>query len=277
MNWWKKFWRLRKQEDRVKIVFLLFLLGIACLVYGIYNSVRLHQAMHTSVEYMLTGEGNGSPLERKQKELREWENLAGISICRKSGVRITYRGQETAFSCMELSADYIEKIYGLAQSGVTKTFYMNQKAFDMVKEAEGDAVAGMFGNADSLRVTYEIEDTEEGQAKQAEHEGKEKKTAVIVLVKEGVREEEPFVFSAAENGILEKYGTEIRICSKGQDMDGSQVRKLQEMGLTVENMQMYQELEYFRNVKEIRIKYNLGMAALCLFCACMLWRAGKET
>lgn len=276
MKWWKKFWRLRKQEDRVKIVLLLFLMGIVFLFYGVYNGICLYQTVQTPVEYVLTGDSGDKYLGRKLNEIREWENMAGTSIFRENSVLITYQGEETTFSCVELSEEYIKDVYGISQSGATKTFYMNQKAFDMVKEAEGAFSYKQSDSEDILRVAYEMEAAEEGQTQLPEKERKEKKTAEIVLVKEGVNEEEPFVFSVEEKGILIKYGTGIRLCFKGQDMDGSQLRKIQEAGFTVKNINVYQELEYLRKEKELHIKYAFGVSGICLFCSCILWKAGKE-
>lgn len=216
MKWWKKFWRIRKQEDRVKIVLLLFLLGIVFLFYGVYNGICLYQAVQTPVEYVLAGDSGEQNLGRKLNEIREWENMAGASIFRESSVLITYQGEETTFSCVELSEEYIKDVYGISQSGATKTFYMNQKAFDMVKETNEAFSYKQSGSEDTLRMTYETEEAEEGQTQLPEKERKEKKTAEIVRVKEGVNEEEPFVFSAGEKGILIKYGMGIRVCFKGQ-------------------------------------------------------------
>lgn len=276
MKWWKKFWRIRKQEDRVKIVLLLFLLGIVFLFYGVYNGICLYQAVQTPVEYVLAGDSGEQNLGRKLNEIREWENMAGASIFRESSVLITYQGEETTFSCVELSEEYIKDVYGISQSGATKTFYMNQKAFDMVKETNEAFSYKQSGSEDTLRMTYETEEAEEGQTQLPEKERKEKKTAEIVRVKEGVNEEEPFVFSAGEKGILIKYGMGIRVCFKGQDMDGSQLRKIQEAGLTVENMQVYQELEHLREGRELHIKYAVGLSIICLFCACILWKTSLD-
>ncbi|MDE7436529.1 MAG: hypothetical protein K2N01_12020 [Lachnospiraceae bacterium] len=269
MKRWKRFWKLRKQDDMVKIILIFWVFGMGCLIQAAYNGVLLYQAVQSPAEYVLMADTTDGALSAKQKELVQEEDVMAAGLWRQTTLTVKYQGMEAAFSCSELSEPYMETVYGIRDEGAMKTIYMNQKAFSQV--LGGRDGSGYSQNNDAnrtLRVTYVKEDQGDETSRQ--------QTADIVLVKDGVSEEEPLVFCKGDRIDLAKYASGIRVYVGRHDLDGRNAEKLQETGFTIANMQEIREAEYLGQMKLVRIKYGVLTAALCLFCACVLMKFRRE-
>lgn len=276
MKKFRKFLRLRKQEDAVKIVLLFIVLGIGLIINSIYNGALLYRQMQSPAEYALAKDETESGLKRELTEIEKWDSISAASLYQEIGLTLKYKEKEAPFSCIGLSEAYLKAAYGISESGVTKTFYMNQKAFLQI---EGDTVSEDDSPSHKnskeekkLLVTYEITDADEIPDKDGEKGQGPAKTAEIILVQENVPKEEPFVFCKSEKPALEKNAAGIRVFAERQDLDGSNVKKMQSSGFTIENMQLHQERENLQKIRGLRIRYDLLAGAVCFFSAWVLWK-----
>lgn len=269
MKKWKRFLKLRKQDDRVKIILALAVLGAVFMIRAVYHGIRIYQTVQSSAEYVITADAPGGTLAGRQRELMQEENITAAGLWRQTSLTVKYQGRETAFSCSELSEDYMEEVYGIRDEGAMKTIYMNQKAISQLLQ-EGDGI-GYFkenGEVRTLRVTYVKEADGDETFRQ--------KTAEVVLVKEGVPEDAPFVFCKGDPIDLTKYASGIRVYTGGQELYGETVDRLQNKGFTIANMQEIRETEYLLQTEAVKIRYGVITAALCLFCAGVLEKFRKS-
>lgn len=274
MGKFRKFLKLRKQEDAVKLVLLLFLLGTGLIIHAVYNGVLLYRQIQSPAEYALVKDEAGSGLKEEFMEIGKWEHISAASLYQETELLVKYKEKEASFSCIELSEAYMKAAYGISESGATKTFYMNQKAFEQIESGEADREVSQSSEKErkKLLVTYEITDTDETVADKGEKGRGTAKTAEIILIQENVPEEEPFVFCKGEKPSLEKNGAGIRVFAERQDIDGSNVKKMQSSGFTIENISWHQEAEYLQKIRGIRIRYDVLAAAVCFFSSWALWR-----
>lgn len=269
MKWWKRFWKLRKQDDMVKIILIFWVFGMACLIYAGYNGILLYQTVQSPAEYVLAANTPGGALTVRQRELIQEEDIMAAGLWRQTSLTVKYQGMETVFSCSELSEAYMETVYGIRDEGAMKTIYMNQKAFSqLLLNRAADVYSQNSEEIHALRVTY----VKDEQGDEILGQG----TADVVLVKDGVPEDTPFVFCKGECINLTKYAAGIRVYAARQDLNGEGVQKLQEKGFEIVNIQEIQEAEYLGQMTLIRIKYGVMTAVLCLFCACVLMKFRRK-
>lgn len=137
----RKFLRLRKQNDTVKLMCLFILAGVGFFVNVLYHAGKLYHSVQSPVEYYLM---HGSTVTNEQlSALAQEEEVAAVSRSLDIPVTVKYQGQETMMTCTMLSKSYIETVYGITASGSEKRYYMNEAAF---KEIE----AGFLENNVSL-------------------------------------------------------------------------------------------------------------------------------
>lgn len=284
MQRWKKFWRLRKQEDAVKLMLLFFAAGTAFLGNAVYNGVELYRQMQSPAEYVLRSNAQVGAADSQLNALREIKHVTAVSHQKEIPVTARKNGQETAFTCTELSGEYMEKVYGIRQSGAAKTFYMNQKAYSQMKQELGSA-----DSADSHAQSAHGEKNSSGKSKEAEEmqirylvdeesldeeAAAKERTAKVVLVQRGVPQEEPYVFAKAA---IQSIEPQIRVCVGQQELEGGTVQRLEAAGFAVEQTQIVQEAEYKQELKLVRIGYALMAGLLCLVCVWALWLVWKKS
>ena len=163
----------------------------------------------------------------------------------------------------------MEEVYGIRDEGAMTTIYMNQKAFSVLLQNTDSVGYSRNGEAArALRVTY---------VKEAEgDEPSRQKTADVVLVKEGVPEDELFVFCKGDPIDLAKYASGRRVYAERQDLYQETAERLQNKGFTIANMQEIRETEYRLQTEAVEIRYGVMTAALCLFCAGVLEKFRKS-
>ena len=284
MQRWKKFWRLRKQEDAVKLMLLFFAAGAAFLGNAVYNGVELYRQLQSPAEYVLWSNAQSGAADSQLSALREIKHVTAVSHQKEIPVTARKNGKETAFTCTELSGEYMEKVYGIRKSGATKTFYMNQKAYSQMKQELGSA-----NSVDSHAQSAHGEKNSSGESKEAEEmqicylveaesleeeAALKERTAKVVLVQQGVPQEEPYVFTKAA---MQSIEPQVRVCVGQQELEGGITQRLEAAGFAVEQTQIVQEAEYRQELKIVRLGYALLAGLLCLVCVWALWLVWKKS
>lgn len=274
MRWWKRFRILRKQNDTVKIMTLFFCGGIFFLGKALCNGVGLYQATKTPVEYEVFAEaGKGAePVSAKACGL---DGVIFAGPFRESTVSFRKKGEELTFSCMELSEEYLEKVYGISKKGAMKTFYVNQRAFGMLKKA-----GNITGDVSELRIGYEqqAEVAEKGGQDSSKGTSPERESAFgnakVLLIPVPVAEEEPFVCCIGTPLRLKSEEAGIRIWGR-LDLTGENMAKLTEEGFTLSDARQMQLVWQEQALKQTELKYSAILAMICLSVPFFLHSAWK--
>lgn len=261
MRWWSKFLKLRRQNDIIKIMCLYLVIGAVFIVNAVLNGILLYQSVQSPAEYVLMGNEQNAAANAKLREISELENVAALSRQKEMMITIKYQASETVFSCVKLSEAYMEKVYGIQESGAMTTFYMNPKAYEQIKKNEYSSSEG--GDSGELRVNYTAGDAPESQTGG---------TARVVQVQTGMPKEEPFVFCKGDGISMSMDTADIRVFVKRQDLGGEDVKRLLGFGFTLVNEKEVQEKEYQRQIQFVKIQYGGVVAAISLSCAVFLWR-----
>lgn len=289
MQRWKKFWKLRKQEDAVKLMLLFLLAGTAFLGNAVYNGVELYRQLHSPAEYVLVSNAQGGAEHSQLNALREIKQVTAVSHQRELPLTARENGKEAAFTCTELSGEYMEKAYGIRDSGAVKTFYMNQKAYrQLQQELDSDQAGSKVDSAGSRaqsapggkRSSDEGKEAEERQIRYLVEEetsdgetAEKERTAKVVLVQQGVAQEEPYVFSKAA---IQRIEPQVRVCVGQQELEGGTAQRLEAAGFSLEQTQAAQEAGQKQTLQLVRLGYALLAGLLCLSCVWALWVVWKK-
>ncbi len=256
MKWWKRFLRLRKQNDTVKIMLLYIVIGVCFFVNAIYNGVLLYRLIQSPVEYVA---GIGGTFGTKLKELAELENVKAFSVQGEKSVTMKYKTTEVSLPCVYLSKEYLKNAYGIEESGAMEKFFVNQAAYEQLKQENTyEPDEGI------LRVTYTIEAQEEDKEGQ-------KGTADIVLLADILPDKEPYAFCRGDSVDYAK-STTVRVLAARHELDEITVKRLQGMGFVIENTTDLQEDKYMQEMKLVELRYGLIVAGICVTAAGVMWR-----
>lgn len=270
MNRWKKFLQRRRQNDAVKLALVFLLAGIVCMGGVWYNGMKLYEMLSVHTEYVLTvpGAAGTSDIRIKLTRLLElsesgefgaWNrsDILAVSLQQYKSVTAMYRGQEVPISYMELSEEYLDKVYGIRREGSMRTFYLNQKAWNT------------FGGSKSeLLLSCLADDTQEA--------GKcFNRTARFVLMAEQMPQEEPLIFAMEEQGSLAQCADSIRICFKQQGAEDRRIEILRNQGFDFEDGEALVHSAYRKKLLQERMKYVTVIGVFCFLDMGILWKYSK--
>ncbi len=57
MKWWRRFWKRRKQDDRIKIMFLFFLGMLGFFADAVNSGIQVYQMTRSPAEYVVRSSG----------------------------------------------------------------------------------------------------------------------------------------------------------------------------------------------------------------------------
>lgn len=272
MEGWKKFWKLRRQDDRVKVMLMFFAAGVIFFTCAGYQSVRYYKMIQSPAEYVLTTENVRTNVRKELSEICKLDEIAAVGFQSERDITLKYQEYEGTFSCMELSKAYMEAVYGVKESSSMKTFYMNEKAYRQLCRESGlkERQTGRAGG-NSLRLSY-MDSASKADSADPVSASSVAAAARVMLVKQNMPKKEPYVF--CKKGVQNEVETmlPVRIFARRQDWDGQLVKKLQESGFTLENQEEVRKEEYERGLLSCGLKYNLLAAVICFCSAAALRR-----
>lgn len=254
MNWWKSFLKLRKQNDAVKIALLMILAAVGFFAGAVYRGVMLYRLVNAPVEYILTGTGDLS-------EIEALEGVVAVSTQKEQTLTVLYRGKEYPLSYTVLSEDYLRDVFGIHKAGATQTFYMNRAAYRQ------------FGSAESkLLVSCAQEEADSGSPGAS---GSLNQTTARLLLTETILEkEQPQAFAIRTAPDMQTQNQPLRVCFQKRDLDGSQIKQLENLGFMLADREAQLPAEYEKKELLLRLKYEAGIGILCLIAAGALNKAG---
>lgn len=291
----RKFFRLRKQNDTVKLICIFALAAIAAFASVGYHVWEIYVYVDTPAEYVLMGEG--AVTNKRVDELRQIEGVERVSRQLEETLHVMYRGVSAEINCMMLSQQYMEGMFGGKMTDGTKKIYMDEAAFSVWKQAlsdkggniseldaggsefeirysgAGDAAGAGAGDAVEKGGTGDVSGDAEGAASL---DVQPSKTAKLVVIKgeeaEGENGEAGFACMAETDSRLLKEAYMLRIRFRKHDLDGLQVKGLRDLGYEIQNEGALIEEEYEVKMKLLHIQYGL---VLCAVCVIAVWVIGR--
>lgn len=264
MNRWRKFLKLRKQNDSVKVLLIFGFIGIISLIRFFSGAFNLYRNIHQPEEYVLTA-GGLRPLTGYVDEIRKIDDIKCVCLQKEASVTLNINNRELSFSCLILSPEYMEKVYAVDEKGQMPVFYMNASAAELMKN-DGQLSEKDIEEIDGWRVDYVL--VSDGLS--------EKSTAKLAFLESRVAEENPLIYCSKEEGDLPEGTDNLRVCLSKGDLDGTRVNQFTRMGLDVVNKEEIRIKSANRDGQLLQIKYDGLIAALCiLFIVCLI-KYGKE-
>lgn len=261
MKWWSKFWKIRKQKDTVKLMLLFILLGIGFFGHLAYEGICLYQITITPTEYILTSHDPTGITDMQMKELWELEQVSAVSRQQELSLELAGQRGKMNLTCLEVSQSYLENAYGIRSCGSMQVFYMNQLAYEELLRNMGYG-EDYDAPEEDWTLGYVLGEEETGMAK-------------VILVTEGVPNDQPYAFHEGNSVRLAKNSPAIRIQVRQQDLDGMNVRRFQQSGLEIINHSDVEETGYRQERILLQMKYDCIIVVLCLLTAGCLKKYGK--
>ncbi len=264
MNRWRKFLKLRKQNDSVKVLLIFGFIGIISLIRFFSGAFNLYRNIHQPEEYVLTA-GGLRPLTGYVDEIRKIDDIKCVCLQKEASVTLNINNRELSFSCLILSPEYMEKVYAVDEKGQMPVFYMNASAAELMKN-DGQLSEKDIEEIDGWRVDYVL--ASDGLS--------EKSTAKLAFLESRVAEENPLIYCSKEEGDLPEGTDNLRVCLSKGDLDGTRVNQFTRMGLDVVNKEEIRIKSANRDGQLLQIKYDGLIAALCILFIVGLIKYGKE-
>lgn len=263
------FLKLRKQNDTVKIICVLILIGVICLLRVLYYAGQIYRFVNTPVEYTLIGASTVN--DEKLRELEQEKNVAAVSREMEIPVSIKYNGKTTSTFCVLLSRSYLERAYHVNVTGNGKVIYMNAAAAENLRLALLDQgiYTSLQSSADNTE--YDIRYAEEGSDTPGSY-----RSARLVIIEDSLHDTLPFTCMVDAGTRLSKESTELRILLKQHDLDGMQTNGLQNSGYAIENENDMIKEGYELRIWMLHIGYEILIWGICTLSATVLWHQVKK-
>lgn len=247
MKWWREFWRLRKQSDRVKVMFLFFLAGIFFLADAIHGGTEVYSMVKSPAEYVVKNSAADELTSYQMNGIESIPDTGAISRQRTSQLALKAPEGEMTVECLELSEDYLIFAYGVPEESAMKTIYLNETAGEQL-----------------LQAFQKTEIEENYQTEYILGEQEETGMAKIRVLSEKLPNDTPLAFCASDSVRLSEGGGPVRVLMKRKDLDGMNDKRLATLGLQVVNAVDMEKTAMQQEMKFMQIKYDIIALALCM-------------
>lgn len=265
MNCWKKFWKIRKQDDNVKCLLLFATIGIGFFINILYNGFVLYQKANSPVEYVLSSSTQDELNGTKIKNLWDLKDIYAVSHQYEMPLEVKSKDGDLAFTCVELSQEYMEAVYGIKESSAMKVFYMNQMAYSQLKQGLDKKAVKNRGGQEELQICYIVEEIGDEETEQKE------KIAKVVLVNQGVPKDLAYVFCRGD-----RSSEQVRVCIARQELEGRTTQRFQNEGFAIVNKEEVLEAEYQQEMNKAKMGYGFAISCICLACTWVMWKNWKR-
>lgn len=270
------FFKIRKQNDMVKLICLFVLAEIAFVISVVYHAGRILYYVNTSAEYVLTGENAVS--KKRMDELLQNRDVGMVSRQMEIPITIFYRGVGMQVNVTVLSQEYMEKMLGEEVPTGTKRVYMNETAFSELQrvfseknvEIKREEKTGDRTEYDIRYCITEVPEDPEGNDGTAVIS--DQRTAKLVVQDLGGQEGDCAVFITGMGSELQKDACSLRVQFIKHDLDGLHVSHLRKQGYVIENEDSVIQEEYVIRENLLHIRYGLLCCVICLIATFALKR-----
>lgn len=243
MNRIKYFLRLRKQNDKVKIICALILLGIFSLFLAISDLYHIYGILNKKVEYTLyaVSAEDDTALER----LNSYKNVLCTSKMIQTNVSIVLQGETLDIPVHILSEQYMRDIYGIYDDYSMPVMYLSKIAVDRLKQNMVDV-----SREDILELKYNL--------------GEEEGIAVIKEIPTGtiIDEEEMCVYMQADEYTLNQYSSYVLICMSKRNIDGQDIKEIKSAGYDICDSVKTVTDDYAFRISWLKAQYRLEIGLI---------------
>ena len=243
----KKLLRLRKQDDCIKLMLVLFLAAGWFTCTAVTQGIEYARLQAQPVEYVLESGLSEGSLEGSLQELQRAEGVAGVSRQREFSITAGNK----LLIVTELERQYLTDCYGIELSDTDSRYWLNREAF-----------SAFFGSRapSPSRLTYK---------------GEEKMESGEFLLLPGLSGENAFAVTPGSTVTLGAAST-LRVMFEHSDPSGADIRKLEGMGFTVLNQTEMQRLSYETELALTRFTYAAAAALFALIAGLAFLKCSRE-
>lgn len=251
MKWWRRFWKRRKQDDRIKIMFLFFLGMLGFFADAVNSGIQVYQMTRSPAEYVVRSSGASEITGYQMSGIEAMSEVQAVSRQRESSMTLLYSGGEMTVTCLELSDDYLTLAYGMFETGAMKAIYLNEMAWAQLIQASGRTENGAEPE-ESIQLDYILGEDEVTER------------ARVRCVKSGIPNDTARAFIAADSAQFSEGEAVVRIQTKGQDLEGTTVKQLGQLGLEIINSGEVQQGALEQRILFLRMRYAMIASLLCM-------------
>lgn len=246
MNAVKKYLKLRKQNDSVKLITILFVMLIVVLILFASKICKYYRTVNTKTEYVLACSDN---LERVKLKLGKIKEMDGnIAAGTEKNYYITLNNGETSVMVRECSADYLLKAYNIND----KAFYLNESAYKILNNKSTEFMALYQKENSTLNGSFRLN--------------------------KALSDGTPYAFKVGTSASLGTESESVIVAAmfKNADISGETAKALEGLGFEIKNKFEIEKQEYNREMFLVKIKYEFYIILLIvLFIAVLLKQIKK--
>mgnify|MGYP000162835821 CR=1 FL=1 len=250
----KKFLKLRKQNDMVKIILIFFILGCFMLGSAIYEGISIYSELHKPVEYILEADLTKGSSEII-KNLLEIDGLKYAGIQKENDLTVNISGNGEQIECCCISKEYFKEVYQIKDSSGMKTFYLSLKVYNEIIEKMEDVKKQ---KEKEFQAEYQLGEEERGIAKFVRMDNKLLSGKKIAL-------------QCGKTVDFVKGNCKVRVFITKMDFSGSMEKQIEDCGVTIQNVNIIRDREYLVNSKLLKIKYHIVIGVLCSAVIILFW------
>ena len=228
-----KYLKLRKQNDSVKLITLLFIVLIIFIVSSVLQVCKFYQKIHTKTEYTLTS----SDIENLKKNLDKIKMLdKNIAVSIEKDYFITFNNGQISIQVRELSREYLLMCYGIDDN----MFYINNSTFKL------------FNNKTTKFSTlYQKED---------------KKLYGNFILQKNLANDTPYALKCGTSASLNIKSNIYTVCAmfESADISGETSKEIEALGFEIKNKSDIEQQKYSQEMFFLKIKYNLFIIILTI-------------
>ena len=247
MKWLKHFMKLRRQNDVIKIITILFIICAFCIISAIMSGIGFYKKQNEQVAY--TFEGN-IVTDELLNEIKENKNIKNATPVKTVSIEFLVNGETIALECQMISKEYLENTMGI-HNLQSNLFYANELAMDMIYKNKSQSAAKFMILSEEEEPTY-------------------KNGQIIVLPDKGEEESDmPVIYYCGSLSEL-KDAAEAIILLEKHDLDGSIKQYLSNKGFQLKERENVAIDNAEMNETLLVIKYRLIIAGICMVSALVL-------
>lgn len=266
--------KLRKQNDRVKIQWLLCIGAFFFLGSSIYQGSQFYQLIHTPKEYELdlpTGR-TGTVLD--VTSLEEIEDVKAVTEEIESTVTVHLHAKEASIKSISVSKSYLEAAYGLELDTGMTVLYVNQAAYQEIQNMMGETAEALPDDSQERGTITETQGSQLSEL-QCSYEMNDKTGVARIVLLDKIQEEEACIYQAADSLSLQKERTGMRIYFGQQDIDGTHIRQVNAAGYSLRDERKVKCDEYEQQISWMKVRNQLILGMILFIFVIILQKYGK--
>lgn len=228
----KKFLRLRKQNDSVKLITVLFVILLIFVIFTITDICGFYKQINKRTEYILTSSDRIEKIELNLSKIEEMNGNIAAGI--EKDYDISFNGGEISISVKEFSQEYLAKCYGVTDD----LFYLNNSAFALFSSKQNNFTKLYQKDEKKLNGRFQLE--------------------------QNLNDSIPFAIKRGNStSLYAKSGTvTVSAMFDSTNISGETSKSLEGMGFEIENKSDIELLKYNQNLFFVKLKYNFFIILL---------------